>query len=72
MATNTNKITANKSNGVWDESVKPTLTSDNLNKGMSHINDAKIQVKFDWLFKARSINFDSFIILYQISILSMK
>ena len=46
--TNNTRVTAWKSNGLSDESIKPPLMLDNsLNPGTNHIDNAKIQVKLE-------------------------
>ena len=48
MVTNTSKVTAWKSKGLSDGSIKPPLTSDNsLNPGINYFDNARIRVKFD-------------------------
>ena len=46
--TNNTRVTAWKSNGLSDESIKPPLMLDNsLNPGTNHTDNAKIQVKLE-------------------------
>ena len=46
--TNNTRVTAWKSNGLSDESIKPPLMLDNsLNPGTNYIDNAKIQVKLE-------------------------
>ena len=46
--TNNTRVTAWKSNGLSDESIKPPLMLDNsLIPGTNHIDNAKIQVKLE-------------------------
>ena len=48
MVVNTSEVTAWKSKGFTDESIKPPLTSGNsLNPGVSYFDNARILIKFD-------------------------
>ena len=74
-AANTNKITAWKSKGLSEESIKPPSMSDNsLNAGINYIDTAKIRVKLDEsCFKQDKVSFTnkqvrSIYIFYEINL----